>query len=147
MPAASSMKAASHGVAKTTGVGGPYTMIEAATHAMGEAMLEFAVPAIVGSIGTVREISVIAVVVGLISVARQGTAVSGIVYVSRRAGVPVGVGLRSSRLRSSKASRRQPNTGANRAALIENLLQIIAASFGASPTRSILKWQPRSTIN
>ena len=30
------MEAASHAVAKTTGVGEPYTMVEAATHAMAE---------------------------------------------------------------------------------------------------------------
>jgi hypothetical protein len=40
VPAAASMEAAGHAVAKTTDVGEPYTVIEATTHAMGEAMAE-----------------------------------------------------------------------------------------------------------
>jgi hypothetical protein len=40
VPAASSMEAAGHAMAKTTGVGEPCTMIEAATYAMAEAAAE-----------------------------------------------------------------------------------------------------------
>ena len=40
VPAAASMEAAGHAVAKTVGVGGPCTMIEAATYAMAEAAAE-----------------------------------------------------------------------------------------------------------
>jgi hypothetical protein len=45
VPAASSMEATGHAVAKTTGVGEPYTMIEAAAHAMSEAVAEIVVRA------------------------------------------------------------------------------------------------------
>ena len=45
-------EAATHAVGKTTAaVGETYTMIDAATHAMAEAVAEFAVPAIVGAVG------------------------------------------------------------------------------------------------
>ena len=40
VPPAASMEAAGHAVAKTTGVGEPCTMIEAATYAMAEAAAE-----------------------------------------------------------------------------------------------------------
>src|SRR5271169_4678970 len=86
-----------------------------------EAVAEFTVSAIVGTIAAVRQISVIAVVVGgvgaisairaigIIGCARQGTAVRQIVYGPGRTGRLVGIGLRSSRLRASKASHGQPN--------------------------------------
>ena len=64
-------------------------MIDVGTHTVVEAMAELAVASIVGSKSAVGQVSVIAVVVELISVARQGTAVSGIVYVSCRAAVLV----------------------------------------------------------
>jgi hypothetical protein len=53
-------------------------MICTNSHAMTQAMAEFAVATIVGSAGAVGQVSVIAVVVRLRSVARQGTTVSGI---------------------------------------------------------------------
>jgi hypothetical protein len=90
------------------------TMVEAATHSVAE----FTVSAIVGTIAAIRHISVVAVVVGgvgvisaigVIGFARQATAVSRIVYEPGRTGILAGVGLRSSRLRSSKASHGQPN--------------------------------------
>jgi hypothetical protein len=45
VPAASSMEAAGHAVPKTACVGEPYTMIEAASHAMGEAVAEVMIEA------------------------------------------------------------------------------------------------------
>src|SRR5204863_2296884 len=83
VPAASAMpKAATHatGEAATTAVGETCAMIDAATHAMREAVAEFAVSAIVRSVSAIGQISVIAIVIGLISVARYGTAIGRIVY-------------------------------------------------------------------
>jgi hypothetical protein len=105
---ATAMEAAGHAAAE---VRSAYAaMVEASTHAVTEPVAKFAVLAIVGSINSVWQVSVVAVVIGGIGVARKGTAVSRIVYIPRRSSVPVGVGLRSSRLRSSKASHGQPNT-------------------------------------
>jgi len=83
-----------------------------------EAVAEFTVSAIVGTIAAIRQISVKGGVgaisairaIGIIGCARQGTAVSQIVYGPGRTGILVGIGLRSSRLRASKASHGQPNT-------------------------------------
>src|SRR5271169_1805568 len=82
-----------------------------------EAVAEFTVSAIVGTIAAIRQISVKGGVgaisairaIGIIGCARQGTAVSQIVYGPGRTGILVGIGLRSSRLRASKASHGQPN--------------------------------------
>jgi hypothetical protein len=94
--------AATHAMAEAVAadVGETCTMIDAATHAMAEAVAEFAVPAIV---------SAVSVIIGLISVARQGAAVGRIVYETRRTVVFVGIALCGSRLRSSKCSQGQPN--------------------------------------
>jgi hypothetical protein len=105
------IEAASHAMAEVSAeAGDTCSMIGATSHAMTEAVAEFAVATIVGAVGAVGWVSVVAKIIGLVSVARQGTAVSRVVHIPRRAGVPVGVGLRSSRLRSSNASHGQPNT-------------------------------------
>src|SRR5271168_1400834 len=98
----STMKAATHAMteAVTADVGETYTLIDATSHAMAEPVAEFAVPAIV---------SAVSVIIGLISGARQGTAVGRIVYETRRTVVLVGIALCGSRLRSSKCSPGQPN--------------------------------------
>src|SRR5580704_13441619 len=98
-------------------------MPDAATHAMAEAVAEFAVPAIVRSISAIRQISVIAVVIGLISVARHGTAIGRIVYGPDRTFVLVEKGLRGSRLRSGKCSHGQPNAASQHSTLVESLLR------------------------
>ena len=76
-------------------------MIEAAANAVGEAVAEVAVVA-VQSIAAVR-----IAVIGKITLARQGAAVSRIVHSPRRAGV--GIGLRRRWLRTGKCRHRQPN--------------------------------------
>jgi len=65
-----------------------------------EAVAKFRVSAIVGTIAAIggrRRISAIRAI-GIIGCARQGTAVSQIVYGPGRTGILVGIGLRSSRL-------------------------------------------------
>jgi hypothetical protein len=95
----------------TSKMGGTYAAAE--THAvMGDGPLgayahgaeAVAVPAIKYSPAGI-------VVIAKVICACRGTAVSRIVHSPRRTGVLVGIGLRGSRLRSSKCSDGQPNAG------------------------------------
>jgi hypothetical protein len=92
-------KAASHAMADTTTSDMGETHVAIATHAMAEAVVKFAVTAIVQPVGIV--------VIAEIILAWRDAPVTRIVYETSRASV----GLGGSRLRSGECGRGQPNGG------------------------------------
>jgi hypothetical protein len=98
------------------------------THAMVEAEAKFMAAAVIQPVG-----------IAVIILARRDAAVSRVVYETSR----TRVGLGGSRLRSGERNRgHNPMAVANTTALVENLLRVIAATFGDLPQqfKLIPKW-------
>jgi hypothetical protein len=108
-------------VAETSDMGDTHAMTETVTSEMSgtyaAAHVAQAIHAVADAVSEAAVVRLPAIKYGGVAViakvirACRGTAVSRIVHRPRRAGVPVGIGLGSSRLRSSKRSDGQPNAG------------------------------------